>query len=132
MVAYRVKYYAPSILYVILILFLSSLDQSTVKHFSRDMADYLLHSVEYNIYGVTLIWAFYREKPRTELRYSYRLAVSVGALTAMGDEFYQSFIPSRYSTIEDVVADIFGLILSIITFSLIMKIPVMEKFRQNA
>jgi len=31
-----------------------------------------------------------------------------------------------------VVADVFGLILSVITFSLLMKIPFLERFRQNA
>ncbi len=132
MVLYRFKYFAPAVLYVILILTLSSLNQRVVANLSWGVQDFILHFVEYHFYGVTLIWALYREKPRTELKASYRLAVSLGALSAMADEFYQAFIPSRFSTIEDVVADIFGVILSIITFSLLMKIPVLEKFRQNA
>ncbi|MCF7826434.1 MAG: VanZ family protein [Candidatus Marinimicrobia bacterium] len=130
--AYRIKYFAPAVLYAILILLLSSMDQNTAHRYAADIEDYILHFVEYNLFGVTLTWAFFREKPMTELRYSYRLAVGVGTLAAMADEFYQSFIPSRYSTIEDVVADVFGLILSIITFTLVMKIPVLERFRTSA
>lgn len=129
---YRIKYYAPAILYVILIFALSSLNQQFVVNYSWSIDDFLLHFVEYNLYGVTLIWAVMKDKPGSELKTSYRLAVSIGALSAIADEFYQSFIPSRFSTIEDVVADVFGVILSIITFSLLMKIPVLERFRAHA
>ena len=111
---------------------MSSLNQRLVSNYSWGVEDFILHTLEYHFYGVTLIWAVLREKSWLELKSSYRLAVSIGAISAIGDEIYQSFVPSRYSTMEDVVADIFGVILSIITFSLIMKIPVLERFRQNA
>jgi len=131
-VVYRFKYFAPAILYVCLILGLSSLNQGTVSKFTWGVEDFILHAIEYHLFGVTLIWAMLRDKPWQELKASYRLGVSLGALTAIGDEFYQSFIPGRFSSVEDVVADVFGVILSIITFSLLMKIPVLERLRQNA
>jgi VanZ family protein len=131
-VRYRLKYFAPAFVYVGLIITLSSLNQRLVSNYSWGVEDFILHTLEYHFYGVTLIWAVLREKSWLELNSSYRLAVSIGAISAIGDEIYQSFVPSRYSTMEDVVADIFGVILSIITFSLIMKIPVLERFRQNA
>ncbi|NQV42969.1 MAG: VanZ family protein [Candidatus Marinimicrobia bacterium] len=117
---------------MILIITLSSLNQRIVSTYSWGIQDFVLHFIEYNIYGVTLIWAVLRDKPWRELRSSFRLAASMGAVSAIGDEFYQSFVPSRYSTMEDVVADIFGVILSIITFSLLMKIPFLQRLRQNA
>jgi len=131
-VGYRLKYFAPAALYIGLILSLSSLNQRMVSNYSWGIEDFILHSVEYHFYGVTLIWAVLREKSWVELKPSYRLAVSIGAISAIADEIYQSFVPTRYATMEDVVADIFGVILSIITFSLIMKIPVLERFRQDA
>ncbi len=130
--AYRLKYFAPAILYIILILSLSSLNQQIVVKLSWGIKDFILHFIEYHFYGLTLIWAMLRDKPLHELKASYRLAVGLGAFSAIADEFYQSFIPGRFSTIEDVVADVFGVILSIITFSLMMKIPMLERFRQNA
>ncbi|NQV50138.1 MAG: VanZ family protein [Candidatus Marinimicrobia bacterium] len=132
MVGYRLKYFAPAVVYVVVIVLLSSLDQRFVRNYSWGIEDFLLHATEYHFYGVTLIWAILREKPWLELRSSYRLAVSIGAISAIADEIYQSFVPTRYSTMEDVVADIFGVILSIITFSLIMKIPGLERFRRHA
>ena len=129
---YRLKYFAPAVLYVILIFTLSSLNQRIVSNLSWGLEDFLLHFTEYHFYGVTLIWAVMRDKPRSELKSSYRLAVSIGALSAISDEFYQSFIPSRYSTLDDVVADVFGVLLSVITFSLLMKIPFLERIRKNA
>lgn len=130
--AYRIKYYSPAVIYVILIITLSSLNQRIVSTYSWGIQDFILHFIEYHFYGITLIWAVLRDKPWHKLRSSYRLAASIGAVSAIGDEVYQSFVPSRYATIEDVVADIFGVILSIITFSLLMKIPFLERMRQNA
>ena len=132
MVAYRIKYLAPAFGYVLLIIGLSSLSQEVVAAYSWGIQDFLLHGTEYHFYGVTLIWAFLRNKPQRELRTAYGLAVSVGALTGMADEFYQSFVPSRCSTIDDVVADVFGVILSIITFRLLMRIPKFETWRRHA
>jgi VanZ family protein len=132
MVTYQLKYYTPAVLYFLLIITLSSLNQTTVAQYTWGIQDFILHVIEYNLFGVTLIWAIYREKPVMELKPSYRLALGVGALFAIGDEFYQSFIPTRVSTMEDVVADILGLILSLITFSLMMKIQTLEKFRKHA
>lgn len=130
--AYRVKYFIPAVLYVLLIIGLSSLNQVTVSKLTWGIEDFFLHAIEYHFFGVTLIWAVLREKPWPELKSSYRLAVSIGALSAMADELYQSFVPGRFSTVEDVVADVLGVILSIITFSLLMKIPFLERYRQNA
>jgi VanZ family protein len=131
-VAYRIKYYSPAILYVILIAFLSSLDQRIVATYSWGIRDFILHGIEYNLLGVTFIWAVFRDKHSIELRASYRLAVSLGVAIAIADEFYQSFVPSRFSTIEDVVADSFGVILSILTFKLLMKISWLERYRRHA
>ena len=129
---YRIKYFGPAVVYVLIIFTLSSLDQRIVANLSWGMKDFVLHAVEYHFFGVTLIWAMLREKPLFELRASYRLAVGIGALTAISDEFYQSFVPSRYSTVEDVVADIFGVILSIITFSLLLKLKWIQSVRTHA
>lgn len=132
MVAYRLKYFGPAILYVVLIFSLSSLNQRMVTNLSWGIQDFLLHGTEYHFFGVTLIWAMLREKSLIELKSSYRLAVGIGAFIAIADEVYQSFVPSRFSTIEDVVADIFGIILSIITFSLVMKIKWLDNLRTDA
>ena len=129
---YRLKYFAPSVLYVILILFLSCLNQRFVTNHTWGIEDFILHTTEYHFFGVTLIWAILRDKPIGELKASYRLAVGLGAISAIADEFYQYFVPTRFASIDDVVADVFGVILSIITFSLLMKIPILERFRQNA
>jgi len=131
-VAYRIKYFAPATLYILLILGLSSLNQNTVSRFTWELQDFILHAIEYNLFGVTLIWATLRDKPWHELKASYRLAVSLGSLFGILDEFYQSFIPSRYSSVEDVAADVFGVILSIVTFSLLMKIPYLKRLREHA
>ena len=132
MVKYSLKFYAPAVLYILLILTLSSLNQRLVQNLSWGLEDFLLHATEYHLFGLTLIWAVYRDKPKHEYRNSFRVAMGVGTLVAMGDEFYQSFIPSRYSSMEDVVADVFGMLLSTITFSLMMKISALEKLRQHA
>ena len=128
----KLKFKLPALLYMGLILSISSLNQQMVSKYSFGLEDFMLHAVEYNVLGVLLIWAIYSDKAEIELKQSYRLAMGAGTLFAMADEFLQSFIPSRHASLEDVVADVFGLILSIISFSLLMKIPGLQRLRQNA
>ena len=83
--AYRFKYFAPAVLYVLLIITLSSLNQRVVTNLSLGVEDFILHATEYHLYGLMLIWAILREKPKHDLKVSYRLAVGVGALSAFAE-----------------------------------------------
>lgn len=126
------RFYLPPILYVLLILFLSSLNQQTVVRYSFDLKDIVLHFLEYHFYGVLLIWGFLNDQPLETLKRAYGKAILAGSLTAIADEFYQSFVPSRFASIHDVFSDVAGVVCAILTFMILIRIPLLNRWRLNA
>lgn len=73
------------------------------------------HLIEYSILGALLWRAFYAEPgapasqtPDRSWKWPAAKAVLVAALYAAGDEYHQSFVPSRSSSVHDVVIDTIG------------------------
>ncbi|HJZ12529.1 MAG TPA: VanZ family protein [Acidobacteriota bacterium] len=108
-------YWVPVIIYSILILSLSSL--SKVPGAER-LPDKFLHVLEYGIYAY-LLWHAVTLGGELSLTWK-RGGIILGAGSAFGalDEFYQSFVPGRFSSIGDWYADVAG-ILGIVTLILV-------------
>ena len=77
-------------------------------------------------YGLLSLF-FYRAMNRGFgwLRWNLRvavIAVFISSLYGVWDEFYQSFIPGRYSTITDVLIDVSGAVTAMVCLWLILKL----------
>lgn len=78
--------------------------------------DKVLHCLVYTVLGLTALWAlpprFRRQRPL--------LASVVVVLFCLGyglsDEFHQSFVPGRFASLGDVVADTVGGLLAMVAF----------------
>ena len=60
--------------------------------------------------------------------FAVKITIIAGTLFAAIDEFVQSFIPGRYFTIYDMIANIIGVWLSPIIFIYII-MPVIKKYQ---
>lgn len=126
------RFYLPVMIYAVLIVSVSSMSQTRIASMHIEMKDYLLHFLEYNFFGVTWLWFFLGDQGLHALKTAYHRTIFAGSTVAMLDEFYQSFIPGRHSSLHDVAADAMGIILSILTFWVIMRIPLVQKWRTSA
>ena len=75
----------------------------------------LLHIPLYGILTILLALAF-QARPTNHSKLRYIFAALVAIAVASGDEFYQSFIPSREASATDVFLDVGGIFLAIILF----------------
>jgi|FLOH01.1.fsa_nt_gi VanZ family protein len=127
----RPKYWIPFICYTALIIFMSSLSQGVVsKYFS--WADFVLHFLEYHFYGLTLSWLIMQDKEISEYKHYLIYIVVAGIILGSGDELYQSFTPSRISSINDVISDSVGVLVSLGSFRLAMNFGWINRWRTNA
>ena len=112
--AHFLFYRAPALLYAALILGLSSIHKLP----GTPTPDKVNHSVEYFLFAF-LVWRAVTAGRITAFSWS-RTGVVILVCGAFGllDEYYQSFIPGRVSSILDWYADIAG-IFAMITFVLI-------------
>jgi VanZ family protein len=97
-------YWLPVAAYASLILSLSSIPGIPGAPRVPDKA---LHALEYFLFGVLLARAFLQGSNPT--RQKLVNVVLAGAAFAALDEYYQSFIPGRFSSVYDWIADVTGI-----------------------
>ena len=102
--------------YLVLILIVSSIPGDTVPSFVGLTWDKLLHLIEYGIMGFLGYRAYY-----TKIRSPIYSLIIFGLLFGVLDETWQSFIPGRFSSHYDIIADLIGVICGVFTGTLIYK-----------
>ena len=104
---YKLHFY----LYLILIILGSSIPGRSVPNLFLFSWDKLLHVVEYYIFGILGYRAFQFEYKNIR----YFLPIS-GIIFGCIDEAWQSFIPGRYPSYYDIIADGIGVTFGVISF----------------
>ncbi len=102
--------------YLVLILIGSSIPGDTVPSFVGLTWDKLLHVIEYGIMGFLAYRAYH-----TEIKSPIYSLIIFGVLFGALDETWQSFIPGRFSSHYDIIADLIGVICGVFAGALIYK-----------
>ncbi|MXZ00503.1 VanZ family protein [Candidatus Poribacteria bacterium] len=111
------KYWLPSLLYMALIFAVSSMEQPPLPmpQFEWLTIDKLYHFIEYAILGGLLAWAFVKAKPPiVPSALIWVLAAVISILYGASDEWHQTFVPGRFATLADWVADALGSIAGVL------------------
>ena len=111
------KYWVPSLLYMVLIFAVSSLEQPPfpMPEFEWLTIDKLYHFIEYAILGGLLAWAFVKAKPSVvPSKLIWLVATVLSILYGASDEWHQTFVPGRCATLADWVADVLGSIVGVL------------------
>ena len=94
------------ILYAVLILLVSSIPGNSIPRFVLFSWDKLLHLIEYSILGFLSVNSFDKKSKKQIIIISFFCLCF-----AMLDEVWQSFIPGRFSSALDVIADGIGIVI---------------------
>ena len=110
----------PVVLYVGVIFTLSSQPHlQPPLHFAN--ADKLLHLLEYGGLGLFLARALRGSMTVSRPARAATLAIVIGASLAATDEWYQSFVPGRLSSVYDALADTVGCALAQVAYARIVR-----------
>lgn len=108
----------PTILYMTIMTAASSVQGRDVPVVIDDR---LGHFIEYFIFGVLLLFTaagFTKEHITTRW---FGAALSMGMLYALIDEWHQSFVPGRESSVKDLFFDFMGLSIALILLGLALR-----------
>ena len=108
---FRIVAWAPPLFWMGFLFFLSDLEIESGLLFPG--LDKLVHVVLYAILGVSLAWSRWRTASTIS---GYQL-VLVGVVYGYLDEWHQSFVPGRFPSWEDGLADVIGLIIGFYFFN---------------
>jgi VanZ family protein len=106
-----VEYWLPVLLYVAAIATVS-LQPSVRPPVSFHGVDKWLHLIEYAGLGFVLVRALRISMPRRDPLVAALVTLGIGMVLAVADEFLQSFVPGRDSSLHDVMADWAGLVVA--------------------
>lgn len=107
--AFFTRYWLPVAGYVGLIFVLSA-QPGLVPPVRFQNSDKAYHLLEYGALGLLLARALRATLPRRGWMFTTLLALGLGLGIGAGDEYFQSFVPGRDSTVFDWLADGAGLI----------------------
>jgi VanZ family protein len=107
----NLKCWAPPLLYMVLIFVVSSLEQPPLPmpEFEWLTIDKLYHFIEYVILSGLVARALVKAKPPVvPARLVWHVAAVFSILYGASDEWHQTFVPGRFATVADWVADVLG------------------------
>ncbi|MBI1799086.1 MAG: VanZ family protein [Candidatus Eisenbacteria bacterium] len=108
-------YWLPVLLYVTVILTLSAQPHlQPPLHFRN--ADKLCHLIEYGGLGVLLARALRGSMRVSVPLFAGLMAIGLGSMIGAGDEYFQSFVPGRESSVFDWMADTLGVIVAQVAY----------------
>ncbi|MFC1562458.1 VanZ family protein [candidate division KSB1 bacterium] len=105
-------YYFPVIIWIIVIFAASSVPQFTYIKQPWMGFDKFVHFVEYGILGFLLTRALSYWNNGGVTRLMVILSIFIGTVFAGFDELHQKYIPGRIESLNDFIADIFGIVLA--------------------
>ncbi|MCY4567662.1 MAG: VanZ family protein [Candidatus Poribacteria bacterium] len=113
----NLKYWAPPLLYMVIIFVISSLEQPPLPmpEFEWLTIDKLYHFIEYAILGGLVARALVEARPSVvPSRLVWYVAAVFSILYGASDEWHQTFVPGRFATFADWVADVLGAIAGVL------------------
>ena len=102
-------------LFIFLMIIGSSLNGYSLPKSYIFTLDKLLHIIEYYIFGTLLFFVFFSSSKTPDV-----ISLILGVFYSLIDELYQSTVIGRDASALDVLADIIGLILSILFIKLFL------------
>ena len=104
-----------AVLFIFLMIIGSSFEGNSIPKSYIFTLDKLLHIIEYFIFGILLFFVFFFTSNKPDV-----ISFILGLFYSLIDELYQSTVIGRDSSALDVIADIIGLILSILFIKLFL------------
>ena len=111
-----IYYWSPVVLYLGIIFYLSSI--SIPKITIPSGYDKVIHIGEYAILAILLYRALYISISSRFLKFTGPLVIFLCFLYGLSDEYHQSFVPDRFSDLNDLMADTTGAIMGTIIVSI--------------
>ena len=103
-----VRYHAPMLLFASAIITISSIPDLKGPELQAIPFDKLAHFLEYAVFAILAFRSFSQLVPRMNLDLAYFLCLLFMALFAGFDEYYQRFVPGRYTDVKDFATDLAG------------------------
>jgi len=116
------KFWLPAILYMLLIVILSSIPNPPTPQLDWYNIDKLYHTIEYCVLSFLTLWAFIYSPWKRLSHHATLFAVLWASFFAATDEIHQAFVPNRSPSVADWIFDTIGVIVGILALHLLLRL----------
>lgn len=99
-----------------LIYWVSSMPDAAPPDLGFEWQDKFFHAAAYLVYAVSMFLAVWVWSNTRSIMWTLLVGGVLSTLFAISDEWHQSFVPGRHATLDDVIADIVGIVLAALLF----------------
>lgn len=114
----------PFLLFSIAIYIVSSIEGPELPELGFELSDKLLHITVFFFYGITITFFVQNNFPSLISKKQIIIIFLIGTFYAITDEFHQNFVIGRDCNFFDFLADVIGIIISLLLFKNIQKISI--------
>lgn len=115
----KLVFLLPVLLCSVTLFYLSSIPGLTPPSLGVEWQDKVYHTIAFLGYGLTVLWASMGLRPSASRRSHIVVTVVLSIVFAVSDEIHQYFVPNREAGLDDVLADIVGVLLSLTMIPLV-------------
>ena len=106
----------PAIMWAMTIFIQSSMSYIDTPDLGFDFQDKFFHAIEYAILGFLLRRALVFQSNQFIHEHAAWSTILIGSIYSVSDEIHQSFVPGRFSDVDDTIADVIGIVLVILIY----------------
>ena len=117
-----VKFWLPAILYMLLIVALSSMTYPPAPQTDWDNIDKIYHLIEYGALGFLTLWAFMNSPWKWVSNRAVLFAILWTSFFGATDEIHQFFVPGRYASVFDWIFDTIGAIVGVFALRILLRL----------
>jgi VanZ family protein len=103
-------------LLMIIIFILSSLSNDRFPKIEFEWADKIIHFIVFGLLGFFLYRSFLASKRSFLNKNAIINSMIIGSLYGLSDEIHQSFVPGRFASLSDLIADTLGVCICVLIF----------------
>ena len=115
-----IYYHLPWQLMVIVLFGLSSVSGRDLSQYTFNVSDKLIHFLVFGLLGIMMFRSFRVVANTTIRRNAYLMAIITAGVYGALDEIHQLYVPGRFASIGDWIADILGIIVMIFLYNLVV------------
>ncbi len=111
------RFHVPVIILAIVIFVLSSIPKLTPPNLGFELQDKFYHFLVYAVFGFLVARSFFSLQFSDNFhKYYLVFAILFSAIYGLSDEIHQSYVPGRFSSIGDFIADSSGSVIGVLIF----------------
>jgi len=113
-IIHRFLFSLPAVVIALIIFLLSNSPHPELPRIGLEWEDKVAHILAYFVFGLSVLMFVLTNSNKSDFKFVAIITILIGSIYGLTDEFHQYFVPGRDVEFFDWVADVIGIVLSLL------------------